>query len=303
MRAAALTEYGPPEVLRSVELPDPQAGPGQVRVRLRVAGVQPFDCGVRTGDFPRTLTGDFPIVPGNEFTGTIDRIGSGVTGFAVGDAVLGFCTLGAYAESLVVAADQIVRKPGGMSWEIAGCFSGSAQGARNALAEMRVTSGDVVLINGASGGLGTMAVQLARAKGAAKVVGTASEANHDYVSALGAVPVAYGPGLADRLRAVAPEGFDTALGFERDGLRASLDVVHDRTRVVTMIYSDEIAALGIHDWTGVRSAEGLSEMLALHERGDLTVHVRARYPLADAAAAHRDVGSGHGRGKVVISVT
>ncbi|GCD96843.1 NADP-dependent oxidoreductase [Embleya hyalina] len=302
MRAAALTEYGPPEVLRSVELPDPRVGPGQVRVRPRIAGVQPFDCGVRTGVFPRTLTGDFPIVPGNEFAGTIDRIGPGVTGFAVGDSVLGFCTLGAYAESLVVAADQVARKPGGMSWETAGCFSGSAQGARNAFAEMRVTSGDVVLINGASGGLGTMAVQLARAKGAAKVVGTASEANHDYVRALGAVPVAYGPGLADRLRAVVPEGFDTALGFEPDGLRASLDVVHDRTRVVTMVYSDEIAALGIQDWTGVRSAEGMSEMLALYERGDLTVHVRARYPLADAAAAHRDVGAGHGRGKVVISI-
>ncbi|MER6170848.1 NADP-dependent oxidoreductase [Streptosporangium sp. NPDC001681] len=303
MRAAALSSFGPPEVLRTVELDEPHPQAGQVRVRVEVAGVQPFDCGVREGRFPRALVGDFPIVPGNEFAGTIDQIGAGVTGFSVGDAVLGFSTLGGYAEWVVVPYDQVVPKPADMPWKIAGGFSGAAQGARNALNQMRVTTGDIVLINGASGGLGTMAVQLAKAMGASTVLGTASEANHDYLRSLGAVPVAYGPGLVERLRAIAPNGVDAALGFEADGLRAALGIAHDPDRVVTMVFSDEIAALGIRDWTGVRSAEGLTEMLSYHDKGQISVHIRAEYTLDHAAEAQRDVGSGHSRGKVVINIS
>ena len=125
---------------------------------------------------------------------------------------------------------------------------------------------------------------------------------YDYLRSLGAVPVAYGQGLADRLRAVAPDGIDAALGSEVDGLRAALEVTRDPARVVTMIYTEEIAALGVHAWTGVRSAEGLAEMLDHYVSGDLAVTIRAHYPLDRAADAHRDVGGGHGRGKVVIHV-
>jgi NADPH:quinone reductase-like Zn-dependent oxidoreductase len=302
VRAAALSSFGPPEVLRTVELDEPHAQAGQVRVQVNVAGVQPFDCGVREGRFPRALVGDFPIVPGNEFAGTIDQVGAGVTGFSVGDAVLGFSTLGGYAEWIAVPLDQVAPKPADMPWKIAGGFSGAAQGARNALNQMRVTAGDVVLINGASGGLGTMAVQLAKAMGASTVIGTASEANHEYLRSLGAVPVAYGPGLVERLRAIAPNGVDAALGSEVDGLRAALEIAHDPERVVTMVFSDEIAALGIRDWTGVRSAEGLTEMLSYYEKGQISVHIRAEYTLDQAAEAQGDVGSGHSRGKVVINI-
>lgn len=303
MKAAALSSFGPPEVLRTVELDEPDAQAGQVRVQVKVAGVQPFDCGVREGRFPHALVGDFPIVPGNEFAGTIDQVGAGVTGFSVGDAVLGFSTLGGYAEWVTVPYDQVVPKPADMPWKIAGGFSGAAQGARNALNQMRVTTGDVVLINGASGGLGTMAVQLAKAMGASTVIGTAGQANHDYLRSLGAVPVTYGPGLVERLRAIAPNGVDAALGFEVDGLRAALEITHDPERVVTMVFSDEIAALGIRDWTGVRSAEGLTEMLSYHEKGQISVHIRAEYTLDHAAEAQRDVGTGHSRGKVVITIS
>jgi NADPH:quinone reductase-like Zn-dependent oxidoreductase len=285
-----------------MELEEPQAATGQVRVRVRVAGVQPFDCKVRAGQMPGRLTGDFPIVPGNEFAGVVDQVGAGVTGFSVGDAVIGFCTLKAYAEHVAVNADQVVLKPEAMPWEIAGGFSGAAQGARNALQQMGVGPGETILLNGAAGGLGTMAIQLAKIRGATTVIGTAREENHDHLRALGAIPLTYGDGLVDRIREIAPGGVDAALGSGVDGLRAALAVTKDKDRVVTMLFDDEIAALGIRDWAGVRTAAGLSEMLGFHTEGRCEVHIRAVYPLTKAADAQRDVGSGHGRGKVVITV-
>ncbi|GAA1005871.1 hypothetical protein Aple_040250 [Acrocarpospora pleiomorpha] len=123
------------------------------------------------------------MVPGNEFAGTIEQVGEDVTGLTVGEPVLGFSTLGAYAEPIVVPVDQVVRKPATMPWEVAGGFSGHAQGARNALNQMKVTKGDTVLINAAAGGLGAFAVQLARPRGVSTVIGTASPANHEYLRA------------------------------------------------------------------------------------------------------------------------
>ncbi len=302
MRAATVREFGDADVLRLDTLPVPSVGPGQIRVRVRVAGVQHFDVRVREGRFPRDLTGPLPIVPGNEFAGTVEEVAADVTDLRIGDEVLGFSTLGAYAEHIVVPADQVVRKPTDMDWGIAGGFSGHAQGARNAVDQMRVASGDTVLINSAAGGLGTIAVQLARIRGAGTIVGTAGPHNHDYLRGLGALPVSYGPGLTERLRSVAPGGFDAALGFEPDGLRAGMALVHDPARVVTMVFSERIAALGVRDWTGTRSRDGLTEMIGHYERGDLTVHIRARHRLEEAAQAHRELETGHGRGKVVILV-
>jgi NADPH:quinone reductase-like Zn-dependent oxidoreductase len=285
-----------------MEVPEPQAGPGQVRVRVRAAGVQPFDCRVRAGGFPPGRTFDMPVIPGNEFAGVVDQLGDGVDGVTTGTAVVGFSTLGSYAEHVVVGADQIAPKPDGMPWEVAGAFSGSAQGAHMAVEQMGIRPGDTVLVNGAAGALGTMAVQLARLRGAGTVIGTARPENHDHLRSLDVVPVTYGPGLADRIRAVAPGGVDAALGWEADGLRATLEVTADPDRVVSMVFSDEVAQLGIREWAGVRSTARLTEMLAFHEAGELQVHLRQAYPLDRAADAHRDVGSGHGRGKVVLVV-
>lgn len=302
MRVAAIHHFGPPDVLSLARLPTPRAELGQVRVRVRVAGVQHFDLGVRAGHFPREVVGDLPIVPGNEFAGVIDEVGADVTGVRIGDEVLGFSTLGAYAEHIVVPADHVVGKPPAMPWDVAGGFSGHAQGARNALNRMRINEGDTVLISAAAGGLGAMAVQLARLRGADAVIGTASPANHDYLRSLGAIPVAYGPGLTERVRHIAPSGIDAALGVDVDGLRACVGLVHDVSRVVTMIFNDEVAALGVTDWAGTRSAEGLREMVGFAADGDLSVAIRSRYRLEDAASAHGDLESGHGRGKIVIEI-
>ncbi|GCD95720.1 NADP-dependent oxidoreductase [Embleya hyalina] len=306
MKAAIAREFGGPEVLHIAEIPTPHAGPGRVRVRVRAAGVMPFDTALRAGRFPPAMTPGFPaepIVPGNEFAGVVDEVGEGVAGLPPGTEVLGFATTGAYAEFIVVPADQVTRKPPGMPWEIAAGLSGNGQGAHLALRQLSVGPGDIVLINGAAGGLGTIAVQLAKAWGAATVIGTASEPNHDYLRSLGAVPVTYGPGLVERVRAIAPDGVDAALDAAGpEALRDSVELTGDRDRVLTMISDEAARELGLREWSGARSGELLGELADAWSGGGFVVHLRATYALADAARAHRAVETGHGRGKVVLAV-
>lgn len=304
MRAIAIREYGPPEVLGLEEFPDPQPGPGEVRVRVRAAGVQPVDCAVRQGWFRNG--GPFQVHPpqilGNEFAGVIDQIGEGVEGFAPGDEVLGFRVLGSYAEMVVVSTAQIVAKPTTMSWEEAGAFSASAQTAHTALEELYVAAGETVLVHAAAGGVGTAAVQLARALGAT-VIGTASEANHEYISSLGATPVTYGPGLTGRVRALAPAGVDAALDAAgRGALEASVEMIEDRSRIGTIIDFDVAGRLGVRAIRSQRSATRLAALVDLFRQGKLRVHIRQAFPLHRAADAHRLVETGHGRGKVVLTM-
>lgn len=199
MKAITFNRLGPPDVLQLTELPVPSAGPGTVRVRVKTAGVMPIDAKVRSGSVPYAQSHPFPIIPGNEFAGIIDEVGDGVSEFVRGDEVIGFTLFGGYAEYVVVSSDQLVRKPAGMPWETAGGFTGNGQGAHMALEAIRIQPGDTVLIHGAAGGLGTFAVQLALAWGAGRVIGTASEANHDHLRRLGAIPLGYGDGLAARV--------------------------------------------------------------------------------------------------------
>ncbi len=291
-------------MLELMEVTEPQVRPGTVRVNVRAAGVQPYDIGIRQGWAPPSVDMSFPVIPGNEFSGVIDQVGDDVTGFEVGTEVLGYSLLRSYAEFLVVPADQIVVKPAMMPWEIAGGFSGNGQGAHMALSAMTVNPGDTVLIHGAAGGLGTFSVQLARAWGAETVIGTASEANHDYLRSIGAIPVTYGPDLAKRIRAVAPKGVDAALDAAGpEALYASAELVSDRNRIRTMVSDEAAEELGIPALGPGRSAARLAELVDLYTQGKFKLHIRQAYPLAEAADAHRNVESGHGRGKVVLKVT
>lgn len=303
MRAIVFREYGSPDVLTLAETPLPAPGPGEVRVRIRAAGVQPVDTSVRRGLAPPTMAPTLPATPGNEFSGVVDALGPGVTAWEVGDAVLGWTMLGAYAEAVAVPADQLVRKPAAMPWEQAAVLSASGQTAHRVLRELRVGAGDTVLVHAAAGGVGTFAVQLAAAWGAT-VIGTASPANHDYVRALGAIPVAYGDGLADRVRTAAPQGVDAAFDAAgRGSLDVSVELVADRSRIATIVDFDGAARLGVvgaRGGPGARSQERLGELVDLYDKGALTVHIGHRFPLADAAEAHRVVETGHGRGKVVL---
>src|SRR5690606_32902699 len=160
MRAAAFAEPGGPEVLRVTELPAPQAGPGQVRVRVRTAGVQPFDAAVRAGWVPQGLTGGLPRIPGNEFAGVVDQVGEGVTGVSAGAEVLGFSLLKCYAEYVVVPAGDVTGKPASMPWEVAGGLTAGAQTAEPALDALAVGEGDTLLVHAAAGAVGTVAVQV-----------------------------------------------------------------------------------------------------------------------------------------------
>ncbi|MEU4411142.1 NADP-dependent oxidoreductase [Streptosporangium sp. NPDC023963] len=304
MKAAAFFEFGGPEVLRATELPTPEAGEGQVRVRIRAAGVQPFDLAIRAGWTPEGVGGELPRVPGNEFAGVVDQVGAGVDGtvdgISVGAEVLGFNLLSSYAEYVVVPAENVTPKPAKMPWEVAGGFTAGTQTAHIALRQLGVGEGDTVLVHAAAGAVGTAAVQLARLWGAATVIGTAREENHDYLRELGATPVTYGEGLLERVRALAPGGVDMVLdGAGGEALEVSLQLVKAE-RIVTLVEHGRAAELGVQRTQGVRLASRLAELAALYAEGRLVFPVRRTYPLERAADAHREVATGHGRGKVVL---
>lgn len=303
MRAAAIPSPGPPDVLRVMEFETPQAGTGQVRVRVKAAGVQPFDLSVRSSGWaPPGIEVKYPQILGNEFAGVIDQVGEDVINFSVGDEVIGWALLASYAEYVVVHVEQISHKPKNMLWDEAGGITASGQTAHTALKELGVGKGDTLLIHAAAGGVGTIAVQLARAWGAT-VIGTASEQNHDYLRSLGAIPVAYGDGLIDRVRSLKPDGvdavFDAAGG---EALLDSLDLVQDKNRIGTIVAFELAQKLGVRAIRSQRSVDRLVELVELYEQGKLHIHIRKTFPLHQAEDAHREIESGHGRGKVVLVI-
>jgi NADPH:quinone reductase-like Zn-dependent oxidoreductase len=290
MRAAAFTEPGPPDVLRVLDVPTPTAGPGEVRVRVKAAGVQPYDAAVRAGWTPAYVSAqDWPRIPGNEFAGVTDD----------GTEVLGYSTLKAYAEYVVVPADQVTPKPAAMPWEVAGGFSAGAQTAHIALEELAVGPGDTLLVHGAAGSVGTMAVQLAGLAGAT-VIGTASPANQDYVRSLGAIPVVYGDGLADRVRDHKPTAVLDGAGGAAYEL--SLELVADRGRILTLVEHERAEQDGVRLVPFGRSNKRLAELANLYAEGKLSFHVRRTYELQHAADAHREIETRHGRGKLVLTL-
>ncbi|MFG2909411.1 NADP-dependent oxidoreductase [Kitasatospora sp. NPDC048286] len=302
MKAVTVAGSGGPEVLRVTEVPDPEPGPGEVRVRVYAAGVQPVDLAIREGFRPPGTAVEPPFVLGNEFAGVVDALGQDAGDWRVGDEVLGFRVLGCQADRVTVDAGRLVAKPAGMPWEQAGSLSASGQTAHVALTGLGVGPGDTVLVHGAAGGVGTVAVQLARAWGAT-VVGTASERNHAYLRELGAVPVAYGEGLVERVRAVAPQGVTAAFDAAgRGALEASVELVADRSRIGTVVDYPGAERLGVRGLRGERTAGRLAELVKLWEAGALRLEVEESFPIERVAQAHRLVGAGHVRGKVVLTM-
>ena len=302
MRAAVFTTFGGPEVLRVVEVSRPEAGPGEVRVRVEVAGVQPYDSAVRSGWTPPGRTLQFPQIVGNDFAGVIDQVGGGVTDFDAGAEVIGWAVLASCAEYVVVRASQVVAKPTAMSWPEAGTLSASAQTAHTALQDVKVAAGDTLLIHAASGGVGTIAVQLALALGAT-VIGTAGPANQDYLRVLGAMPTTYGDGLAARVRALAPGGIDAALDVAGgEALDVSLALVADRDRIGALVDLARAEELGVRPVRSRRSAERLQAIVDIYCMGMLKLNVSEIFPLEQIAEAHSRVDTGHSRGKIAVQV-
>ncbi|MFJ1973680.1 NADP-dependent oxidoreductase [Streptomyces sp. NPDC087903] len=300
MKAISYEEYGGPEVLRLAEVTEPHAGPGQVRLRIVAAAVNPIDFKIRHG-WVQEMMGpvSFPAVPGMEAAGIVDEVGEGVTGVSVGDEVMAWTETGSYAEYAL--ASDFALKPAGLDWETAAALPVAVETSDRALGELAVGQGDTLLIHGAASVVGSVGVQLAVARGAT-VIGTASEANHDYLRSLGAIPVVYGDGLADRVRAVAPQGVDAVYDVAGiDALDVSMELRGGTTNRIVTISDPRAFELGIpFSGDNRRFGPELTEYARLAADGRLSVRVDRSFPLADAAQAHELSETGRARGKVLL---
>ncbi|MFF9194336.1 NADP-dependent oxidoreductase [Streptomyces sp. NPDC014779] len=306
MKAMAMPEYGGADALTLMELPDPKVAPGEVLVQVRAAGVNPVDWKLAAGGLDPLMVSHFPMIPGWDVAGVVAGNGLDATEFAPGDEVVGYIRKdsaehGAYAEQVAVPVRMLARKPRALSWAQAGGLPLAGLTALQAADRVGCSAGDTVLVHAAAGGVGSLAVQILTARGA-RVIGTASPANHGFLLDLGAEPVAYGPGLADRVREVAPDGIDAALDFVGgDSVDVSAELLPDPSRLAS-ITDHRAAALGGH-YVWVRpDGAGLATLGALADEGRLTVFVEKELPLREAAEAWRLSSEGHTRGKLVLTV-
>ncbi|MEV5829907.1 NADP-dependent oxidoreductase [Spirillospora sp. NPDC052242] len=314
MRAVQFSQYGPPGVVHVAEVEEPHAGPGEVRIAVRASGLATGEVSLRSGALRDAVPAAFPWRTGAEAAGVVDELGESVTGAAVGDEVFGLTSMaarGANADHAVLAA--WAPKPASWSWAEAGGAAGGVETATRVLDRLAVRAGHTVLVQGAAGGTGTIAVQLAAARGA-RVIGTASARNHDFLRSLGAEPTAYGPGLVDRVRALAPEGIDAVVDCAGGALPDLVAAAGDPARVVTIAPDPAAAAHGVHmshtapsggaDGTlggaDPQALHGLRTAADLAAAGRLRVPVAAAFPLAEAAAAHELSETRHARGKIVL---
>lgn len=299
MRAVEFSRFGGPEVLEIVDLPDPHPGPGQVRIAVRAAGLTTSDWKKRQGLMDQEL----PQTMGHEAAGIVDELGDGVTGVAVGDRVFGFSAVsGAQAELTVLSCYAPI--PPSLSFAEAAALPAATETAARALDQLGVESGGTVLINGASGSVGSAAVQLAVVRGA-RVIGTGSPATHDFLRSLGAEPVAYGAGMVERVRALVPDGVGFALDVAGSGVLLELIALAGGPEHVLTIA--DFAGAQRH---GVRFSRGdagralsvIAQIGELIESGRFSLPVGRTFPLTEVAQAHRDGEAGRVRGKLVLLV-
>lgn len=309
MQAMALTEYGDPEVLTVTEVDDPTPGPDTVVIDVKAAGVNPVDwklvAGYLRGAFPHYL----PLVPGWDVAGIVSAVGPAVQEYAVGDEVIGYvrhdhmAANGAYAEKISAHPRHLAPKPTSVDMGAAAALPLAGLTALQSLRLAGVGEGDTVLVHAAAGGVGLFAVQLALHLGAT-VIGTASASNHDHLRSLGATPVAYGEGLVDRVRAIAPDGITASVDYvgTAEAIDAAAQLITDRSRSVSNVDGAAITKAGGR-YSFVRpQADDLAHLAGLVDQGVMTIEVQQTFPLADAAKALRTNMDGHVRGKLVLVV-
>jgi NADPH:quinone reductase-like Zn-dependent oxidoreductase len=303
-------EFGGPEVLGLVESEVPSPGPEEVRIDVRAAGVNPADVKLREGLFGRP---PLPLRLGSEVAGVVTEVGPGVTSVQPGDEVVAYRVSGGYATELLTKAANVFRKPASLSFEEASGLLLAGVTAVHALEAAGMGDGmgdgETLLVHGAGGGVGQLLVQLARLRGV-RVIGTGSERSAAALEAVGAEPVAYGDGLADRVRALAPQGVDAAIDLAGtdEALGVSLDLVADRDRIVTSVPRQQAVDAGIRAIGGGPGADpgteirkaARAELVRLAGEGSLRVRVARTLPLTEVAEAHRLVAQGHASGKVVL---
>ncbi|WP_423463487.1 NADP-dependent oxidoreductase [Promicromonospora sp. MS192] len=307
MRAITYSEFGDADVLRLTEQPDPHIGPDTVVVRVRAASVNPVDWKIREGRLHGLIDTHFPAIPGWDVAGVVEQVGLDTPELQVGDEVYGYVRKdtvqgGTFAELVAAPVRTLARKPASLGFEEAAAVPLAGLTAYQAIERSAVGEGRTVLVHAAAGGVGAFAVQIARERGA-RVIGTASERNHEFLRGLGAEPVTYGDGLADRVRALAPDGIDAILDFAGGGaVAASVDLLADAGTLTSV--ADPTARSehgGQYVWVRPSTTD-LDALTALFDAGRLSVEVAEVFDLADAADAHRASETGHTRGKVVVRV-
>jgi NADPH:quinone reductase-like Zn-dependent oxidoreductase len=303
-KAVRFDEYGGVDVLKVVDVPRPVPGAGQVLVAVKAAGINPGEAKIRDGLLHDQFPATFPSGEGSDLAGIVTQVGPGVTGFAAGDEVIGYTdNRASQAEYVVVEAENLTPKPAAVPWEVAGSLFVIGATAYAAVRAVALSPGDTVVVSGAAGGVGSLAVQLARRAGAT-VVGLASEPNHAWLSSHGVIPVTYGEGVADRIRQVAPkvDAFIDTHGAGYVEIALGLGVAPDR--IDTIADFAAVAKYGIKaDGNGAgASAAVLAELAGLIAAGELEVPVARAFPLDQVREAYRELASGHIHGKIVLTI-
>jgi len=302
--AVQYNEFGSVDVLEFAEVATLVPGPGDVAVDVRVAGLNPFDYKLRSGLIPMPV--EFPRVVGSDFAGVVTAVGEGAkyfdgTSVSVGDEVLGWIDSGSWREQAVVSSSSITRKPADLAWDVAGGLSVAGQTAQACIDLMKPASGDTVVVGAAAGAVGIMFCQLAVAAGA-RVIGTASQANHDFLRALGVEPVTYGEGLAQRLRSLTPEGITFVQdNWGREFIDVALEIGVPANKICTIVDHGATAELGLSNpGRYERSAAKLADIAEKIAAGDLVLPVDRSFALSEYRAAFELLEARHVRGKIVL---
>jgi NADPH:quinone reductase-like Zn-dependent oxidoreductase len=306
-RAVIFEQYGGVEVLDVVERDPPEPGEGQMLVRVRATGINPFEAKLRSGVYEGSIPVSFPAAQGNDFAGVVERLGAGIEGFAVGDDVFGTTARrGSQAELALAAQARTLARPAALSWEVAGALWTVGTTAYAAVSAVGPQAGDVVVVAGASGGVGGLAAQLARQRGAS-VIGVAGESSHAWLRSRGIVPVAYGDGVAARLQQAAAEaGAPLSALIEAAGqgyvaLAVELGIAPER---IDTIVDDEAAARYGAKSDGGQAApvpESVAELARLLVAGEIELPIAASFPLEQVRDAYTLLERGHAPGKIVLT--
>jgi NADPH:quinone reductase-like Zn-dependent oxidoreductase len=303
MRAVRFDEYGGVDVLKVRDVEDPVAGPGRVLVAVKAAGINPGEIPIREGRFHQRWPASFPSGEGTDLAGVVQSVGDGVTAFAAGDEVLGWTEERAsHAELVVVPADQLTAKPASVSWEVAGSLFVVALAAYASVQAVAPQAGETAVVSAAAGGVGSVAAQLARRTGAT-VIGLAGARNHDWLRGHEIVPVTYGDGQADRIRAAANGTIDAFIDTFGDGyvdLAIGLGVAPQR--INTIIDYEAVERLGVHGQGthAIASATLLTELTGLVADGSLEIPIARTFPLDRVRDAYNELAERHSHGKIVL---
>jgi NADPH:quinone reductase-like Zn-dependent oxidoreductase len=302
-RAVRFNHYGDVDVLEVVEVARPTPAAGQVLVAMKAAGINPGEASIRKGLLDDIFPTTFPSGEGSDIAGVIEEIGPGVSGYAVGDEVIGFTeTRSSHADLVLIEVGNLVRRPTNVPWEVGGALYVAGTTAYATVAAVDVGPGDVVVVSGAAGGVGSIAVQLAVAKGA-KVIGLASTANHSWLASHGVIPVAYGDGVVERVRSAAGGRVDAFIDtFGDDYIRLALDLGVANDRIDTIINFADAAKYGVKTEgnAAAANAEVLGELVGLVARGELEIPIANVYPLEQVRAAYLQLEERRTHGKIVL---